>query len=546
MDPQQRLFLMITYEALEDTCIPVETLRGSNTSVYASIFERSYDRMGHKDLSTIGRTHLNGTGESILSNRISYCFDLRGLCMTIDTGCSVSLVGLHQACHSLRLGESNLALVGGSQLVIQPDVLSIMSRMGMLNPDGKSYAFDSKGAGYGRGEGVATIVLKRLEDALKDGDRVHAIIANSGAALSLRVYQEAGLNPADTSFVEAHGTGTQAGDRQEIESTSKVFCEGSDRRDDLYLGSAKTTLATWKLLLLVSLNGSSAPTDGTTTVSFTPQLFLFSASTEKALLLTLENTKQCLKISSFIPPPIVASTSEELLEEFDHMIRPKRATSLAPLTFIFSGQGAQWHAMGRELINSSQCFRQSMMAMEDIIRREGGSWSLIDELLKTTSESRIGKAEISQPATIAIQIALVDLLESFPIRPSQVIGYSSGEVAAAYAAGALSRDNAVIVVACLNSPESSTISGDLAAIEELKSLLDAEGIFARKLKVDTAYHSHHMRRIVQHYQKAMQSVKSSDVRSGVTFCSSVTGTTKTTSFSADYWGDKLQEAIVTR
>ncbi|KAF5702983.1 polyketide synthase [Fusarium globosum] len=260
MDPQQRLFLMTTYEALEDAGIPVETLRGSNTGVYASIFERSYDRMGHKDLSTIGRTHLNGTGESILSNRISYCFDLRGPCMTIDTGCSGSLVGLHQACHSLRLGESNLALVGGSQLVIQPDILSIMSGMGMLNPDGKSYTFDSRGAGYGRGEGVATIVLKHLDLAVKDGDRIHAIIANSGmnqdgktpglntpsseaqAALSLRVYQEAGLNPADTSFVEAHGTGTQAGDREEIASISKVFCEESGRTDDLYVGSVKTNI----------------------------------------------------------------------------------------------------------------------------------------------------------------------------------------------------------------------------------------------------------------------------------------------------------------
>nr|ALQ32917.1 putative polyketide synthase [Fusarium redolens] len=735
MDPQQRLFLMTTYEALEDAGIPVEKLRGSNTAVYASIFERSYDRMGHKDLSTIGRTHLNGTGESILSNRISYCFDLRGPCMSIDTGCSGSLVGLHQACHSLRLGESNLALVGGSQLVIQPDVLSIMSGMGMLNPDGKSYAFDSRGAGYGRGEGVATIVLKRLDHALKDGDRIHAIIANSGmnqdgktpglntpsseaqAALSLRVYQEAGLNPADTSFVEAHGTGTQAGDREEIASISKVFCEESGRTDDLYVGSIKTNIGHLEatsgiagllksiLILkhgyipanlnfikpkpslklyekkikipskltklptpqnngparvsvnsfgyggtnchvileapgpkpqlngntngtsthqnnpepcngatngplttqLTSSNGSSTPTDTTTVVDSTPQLFVFSASTEKALLSTSENTEQWASTRLLNPQTlrslsytlgvrksvlsfrraIVASTSVELLEELDQMVHPKRATTLAPLNFVFSGQGAQWHAMGRELINSSRCFRQSIKAMENTIRQEGGSWSLIDELLKADSESRIGEAEISQPATTAIQIALVDLLESFSIRPSRVIGHSSGEVAAAYAAGALSRDNAIIVayhrgvassnakaeaavpgsmmavslgeaeaqryidrvttgtvsVACVNSPSSSTVSGDLAGIEELKYLLDAEGIFARKLKVDTAYHSHHMRRIAQDYQEAMRNIESSDVRSGVIFYSSVTGTTKSTAFGADYWSDNLVSQV---
>nr|ALQ32981.1 putative polyketide synthase [Fusarium sp. NRRL 25184] len=737
MDPQQRLFLMTTYEALEDAGIPVEKLRGSNTGVYASIFERSYDRIGHKDLSTISRTHLNGTGESILSNRVSYCFDLRGPCMTIDTGCSGSLVGLHQACHSLRLGESNLALVGGSQLVIQPDVLSIMSGMGMLNPDGKSYAFDSRGAGYGRGEGVATMVLKRLDHALKDGDRIHAIIANSGmnqdgktpglntpsseaqAALSRRVYQEAGLNPANTPYVEAHGTGTQAGDREEIASISKVFCEESGRTNDLYVGSVKTNIGHLEatsgiagllksiLILkhgeipanlnfikpkpslklyekkikipseltklptpqhngparvsvnsfgyggtnchvileapgsgqqlngnhkngysthhnnhescegatngslatkLASLNGSS-PTHEITTdaTDSAPQLFVFSASTEKALLSTAENIKQwavthllnaktlrslsCTlglrrSVLTF-RRAIVASTSVELLEELDQAVHPKRATTLAPLTFVFSGQGAQWHAMGRELIKSSRCFRQSMMAMEDTIHREGGSWSLIDELLKAESESRIGEAEISQPATTAIQIALVDLLDSFSVRPSQVIGHSSGEVAAAYAAGALSRDNAIIVayhrgvassmakaatvvpgsmmavtlgeaeaqryidrvtsgtisVACVNSPESSTISGDSAAVEELQSLLDAEGIFARKLKVDTAYHSHHMRRIAQDYHKAMQNVESSDVQSGITFYSSVTGTTKSTAFGADYWTDNLVSQV---
>ncbi|RGP65177.1 polyketide synthase [Fusarium longipes] len=702
MDPQQRLFLMTTYEALEDAGIPVETLRGSNTGVYASIFERSYDRMGHKDLSTIGRTHLNGTGESILSNRVSYCFDLRGPCMTIDTGCSGSLVGLHQACHSLRLGESSLALVGGSQLVIQPDLLSIMSGMGMLNPDGKSYAFDSRGAGYGRGEGVATIVLKRLDNALKDGDRIHAVIANSGmnqdgktpglntpsseaqAALSLRVYQEAGLNPADTSFVEAHGTGTQAGDREEITSISKVFCEESDRKDDLYVGSVKTNIGhleatsgiagLLKSILILKhghipanlnfikpkpslklyekkikipseltklptprngparvsvnsfgyggtnchvileapasethTNGSVNGTSNGTTDNTNPQLFVLSASTEKALTSMADNVKQwtgsrtldsktlrslsyTLGVSKSVLSfrrAIVASTSAELLEELDQAYHPKRATTVAPVSFVFSGQGAQWYAMGRELISSSQCFRQSMMAMDNIIRQEGGSWSLMDELLKTDSESRVGEAEISQPATTAIQIALVDLLESLSIKPNQVVGHSSGEVAAAYAAGALSRDSAIIVayyrgvaslqakavadvpgsmmavalgeteaqqyidkvtngtvsVACVNSPASSTISGDLAAIKELKSLLDADGIFARQLKVDTAYHSHHMRRVAQDYQSAMQKIESFDTHSGVTFYSSVTGAVKSLGFGADYWMENLVSQV---
>lgn len=168
---------------------------------------------------------------------------------------------------------------------------------------------------------------------------------------------------------------------------------------------------------------------------------LLDPQTLRSLSYTLGVHKSCLSFRR----AIVASTSTELLEELDQTIHPKRASTAVPLSFIFSGQGAQWHAMGRELISSSRCFRQSICAMDDTIRQEGSLWSLIDELLKEESESRIGEAEISQPATTAIQIALVDLLESFSIRPSRVVGHSSGEVAAAYAAGALSRENAILV-----------------------------------------------------------------------------------------------------
>ncbi|KAJ5177658.1 mycocerosic acid synthase [Penicillium coprophilum] len=747
MDPQQRLFLMTTYEALEDAGIPVETLRGSNTGVFASIFERSYDRMGHKDLSTISNTHMNGTGEAILSNRISYCFDLKGPSMTIDTGCSGSLVALHQACHSLMLGESDLALVGGSQLVIHPDALSISelvsyalrppfqfalwtdfendSDMGMLNPDGKSYAFDSRGEGYGRGEGVATVVLKRLDRAIEDGDRVHAVIANSGtnqdgktsglntpsgdaqAALSSRVYREAALNPADTSFVEAHGTGTQVGDREEIASISKVFCEGIARTDDLYVGSIKPNIGHLEatsgiagllkcILVLkhrlipqnlnfiqpkpslklhernikipteltklpvprhggpvrVSLNSfgyggtnchiilEAADTNekvnvtginkrtangaDTThknrmknellgnrrasllnnTTSQCPELIVLSASTEKALLSragdirlwinshqiapqTLHNLSYTLGVHRSALPyrkAIVASTTEELVAELEALELQKRTVSIAPVTFVFSGQGAQWHAMGLELIHSSHVFQLSISALEDVLRRQGCPWSLLEELSKSSEHSRISEAEIAQPATTAIQIALVDLLESFSIRPSQVVGHSSGEIAAAYAAGALSRESAIIiggvfsakakrmagvpgsmmavsmdeteamlylerisrgaaVVACVNSPLSQTLSGDETAIDDLKEMFDKEGIYARKLRVDTAYHSHHMQCVAQDYQDALGSIEPSGLRDGVIFYSSVTGAIKSAGFASDYWASNLVSQV---
>ncbi|RYO87181.1 hypothetical protein DL766_003981 [Monosporascus sp. MC13-8B] len=681
MDPQQRLFLMTTYEALEDAAIPIETLRGSNTGVFVSIFERSYDRMGHKDLSTISRTHLNGTGESSLRDY---------LLRNVKSG---SLVALHQACQSLKLGESDLALVGSSQLVIHPDVLAIMSGMGMLNPDGKSYAFDSRGDGYGRGEGVATIVLKRLDRALQDGDRVHAIIANSGmnqdgktsglntpsgdtqASLSSRVYREAGLNPADTSYVEAYGTGTQVGDREDIESISKVFCEDAARMDDLYVGSVKTKVGHLEaasgmagllksVLVLkhgkippnldfikpkpslklyerkikipteltelptprgggparVSLNSfgyggtnchvileaadprsrlngteygtnditsngtTSNGTNGTTSNGTndatsngidshhkhksgrppSPELFVLSASTEKALLSRAQDLSHWIKTHEMGPRTlrslsytlgvhksalsyrraIVASTAEQLAAELEAPAPEERILLSAPVT-------------------------------------------LVEELSRSSEGSRVGEAELAQPCTTAIQIALVDLLESLSIRPSRVIGHSSGEIAAAYAAGALGRDSALLiayhrglfsakakrmadtpgammavnldesealryakrstsgtaVVACVNSPSSQTLSGDESAIDEIKSMLDKEGVFARKLRVDTAYHSHHMQRVANNYQEAISGIESGQVCDGVVFYSSVTGAVKTTGFGADYWTSNLVSQV---
>lgn len=196
-----------------------------------------------------------------------------------------------------------------------------------------------------------------------------------------------------------------------------------------------------------------------------PQLFVLGASTEKALLSLPQNLKQWASTHEVRPQTlrslsytlgvhrsalqyrraIVAATWEELLAELDQPGHQKRVISLAPVSFVFSGQGAQWNAMGRELISSSPCFRQSISAMEETLREQGCEWSLIGELSKSAEESRIGEAEISQPATTAVQIALVDLLESLSIRPSRVVGHSSGEIGAAYAAGALNRTSAIIV-----------------------------------------------------------------------------------------------------
>ena len=129
MDPQQRLLLEVSYEAFENAGIPIEKVYDSNTAVYVAMFTRDYDRNIYKDTSNVPKYHVTGTGEAIISNRISYTFNLKGPSMTLDTGCSGSIVALHQACQSLRTGESNMALASGVSLMINPDHMIGMSNL---------------------------------------------------------------------------------------------------------------------------------------------------------------------------------------------------------------------------------------------------------------------------------------------------------------------------------------------------------------------------------------------------------------------------------
>lgn len=244
-----------------------------------------------------------------------------------------------------------------------------------------------------------------------------------------------------------------------------------------------------------------------------------------------------------------------------------KATKTPRLGFVFTGQGAQWHAMGRELIGEYPVFRNSLVTASKYLKMIGASWSLLDELSKTAEESKIVLGYLSQPLCTAIQIALVDLLASWGVTPTSVTGHSSGEIAAAYAAGALSREPALaiayyrglaapaikkkypkrkgsmlavglskketqdlisnltsgkVVVACINSPSSVTVSGDDSAINELLEILQAQKIFARKLSVEVAYHSHHMDCVGDDYLAALQRMGVQDFKKAE-FYSSVTG-----------------------
>ncbi|HVY79495.1 MAG TPA: type I polyketide synthase, partial [Steroidobacteraceae bacterium] len=259
MDPQQRLLLEVTWEALERAGQNPERLKGTRTGVFVAIATSDYwhTLLHDVDPSRIDAHFATGISHSIASGRISYCLGLQGVCLSIDTGCSGSLLSIHQACTSLRTGESQLAIAAGVNLILRPELAITYSKARMMAPDGRCKAFDARANGFVRGEGCGVVVLKRLADAQRDRDPILAIIrgtasnqdgASSGLTAPNGAAQEAliraaladgELHPDAVGYVEAHGTGTSLGDPIEVRALGNIF--GSRARSAaLRIGSAKT------------------------------------------------------------------------------------------------------------------------------------------------------------------------------------------------------------------------------------------------------------------------------------------------------------------
>jgi len=262
LDPQHRLLLEVSWEALERAGIAAQQIRHSQTGVFVGIGQNDYAQLRLFGGRPERISPYDGTGSSFCFSaaRLSYVLGLHGPSMAIDTACSSGLVALHLACQSLRNGECAQALAGGVQLVLSPEVTIYLSRIGALSPDGRSKAFSAAADGYGRGEGGGMLVLKRVRDAQRDGDRILALIPGSavnhdGPSSGLTVpnglaqeqllreaVRRAGLTPGDVDWVEAHGTGTILGDPIELSALAQVFpAEGRNGRP-LYVSSVKANI----------------------------------------------------------------------------------------------------------------------------------------------------------------------------------------------------------------------------------------------------------------------------------------------------------------
>jgi acyl transferase domain-containing protein/aryl carrier-like protein len=686
MDPQQRLFLEVAIEALDDAGLSRPRLAGSRTGVFAASYHNDYARLQYADVDAIDLRTLTGTLHSVLANRLSHFLDLRGPSLTIDSACSASLTAVHLACQSLRLGETDMAIAGGVSLIIGPELVVAMSKVGFMAPDGRSKAFDARADGFGRGEGCSLLVLKRLSDAIADRDRVLAVIRGSavnqdghstiltapnGRAQEMLIREAlsaARLSPERIGFVETHGTGTALGDPIEVEAIAATLGRAGDGSPCL-LGSVKANLghleaaagATGLIKAVLALRHGAVPpqpdfgrlnphiTLGGTRLAIPTELTPWAAG----------GMPRCAAVSSFgiggtnahvileeaprLPAPEAApadaawllplsaktpaglraaaeswaeflDTTEAGIGDLCHTAARRRSTYEArlavvgrtkaelraalnehlagglaapvtvsgagPVAFVFSGQGPQWHGMGRELLAAEPVFRAAMEECDALLRPLSG-WSLLEELARPDELSRLHQTSVAQPALFALQVALAALWQSWGVVPDAVIGHSVGEIAALHVAGVFTLADAMRVVwhrgrvmqqaeglgrmaavamseaeaaaliadhgdrlsiAAINAPRSIVLSGEATAIEAALAAAGAQGIECQPLPVQYAFHSAQMAPFQRELIAALGAVPSAPARLPV-FSTVTGGRAEGIRFDAAYIARNMREPV---
>ncbi|KAI0970609.1 PKSKA1 [Xylaria arbuscula] len=707
MDPQQRQLLEVTYECLENAGVPLEAISGTSVGCLVGTNIVDYGAIQNRDPEDRPESATIGVASSILSNRISHFLNISGPSMTIDTACSASLVAVDVACRYLDSHQADGMLVAGANIWLSPEHNEETGMMRMTqSASGKCHSFDANADGYVKAEGINCVYLKRLDDAIRDGDPIRAVIRGTAtnsagrtpglaspspaaqAAAIRAAYKNAGIaNYNDTAFLECHGTGTLAGDPIEVEGAASVFAKARDQ--DLIIGSIKSNIghseaaaglsglikaslavenalipgnptfvdpnpkidfegsrvrvtrvpikwpvnpATPRDLRRASVNsfgfgGANAhavvenyraanhvtsykqitadffgdDVDDTYDLQSAPTVLAFSANDKASL------TKYVSTLSSHLINPSVsidvgdlaftlserrskhyyrafaitrASKSENIDLDQSSLIFGKKASETPRVGFVFTGQGAQWSQMGLDLVNTFPASRDFIASLDEVLHSlpNPPKWSLLAELTESRTGESLRQPEFSQPLVTALQLALVAILEAWEVRPTCVVGHSSGEIAAASAAGFITPGEAIKIayyrgqaakgvtnpeplgmlavgvgseevqkymdpnenlqIACYNSPNSITISGTQRSLEALKDRLQADGHFARLLQVDLAYHSTYMEDIGAAYEQLLRENCNSLQKSwdgAITMFSTVTGQAVTDSPDTDYW-----------
>lgn len=692
MDPQQRLLLELAWEAFENGAIKPSSMRQSKCGVYVGISSTDYAYRRTDDMASLDASSMTGSTASIAANRISYLFDLRGPSMIIDTACSSSLVAFHQACQAIQLGETDQALVGGVSLHLHPFPFIGFSKASMLSKRGICNVFDAAGDGYVRSEGAGIFILKDLDKALADGNRILAVVASSGvncdgktngltvpsadaqARLLEEVYAKAGIQPDDVDYLEAHGTGTSVGDPIETRAIGNAL--GRRRSTPLPIGSVKSNVGhleaasgvaglvkallsiehrmvpptihlntpnpkikfdEWNIApvtrntplkqegrLTVGINSfgfgganahvvlQSPPAPGVKTPEAVPAssapLFL-SAKSQAALQETalayanhLQNhPEQELYDLAYSAAHhrdqldhrlcAFAGQREELVQDLLAFAETGKAPRIAAAqgmdkaggpVFVYSGNGSQWAGMGKALLAEDEIFRNAV-AEVDACFAKLGDFSIRAEL-EGENGNRLEFTEIAQPTLFAIQVGLTRMFLARGIQPKAVMGHSVGEVAAAWASGALSLEQAVQVVfhrsaeqgktkgfgqmtaagissatgseliaqlglaeqvciAGINSPKGITLAGTPEGLSCLEAQLKAQNAFHKRLDLDYAFHSPAMDGIQAGIETALASLAPG--ATATSFISTVTGSIlEGSALDAAYWWHNIRKPVL--
>ncbi|RAL16794.1 ketoacyl-synt-domain-containing protein [Aspergillus homomorphus CBS 101889] len=663
IDPAQRLALMTAYEAIEQAgLVPDATpsTRRDRVGVFYGV--TSNDWMETNSAQNIDTYFIPGGNRAFIPGRINYYFKFSGPSYAVDTACSSSLAGIHLACNSLWRGDIDTAIAGGTNVLTNPDFTAGLDRGHFLSRTGNCKTFDDEADGYCRGEGVGTVIIKRLEDALAEKDPILGLILgaatnhsaesesitrpHSGAqrAIFNKILNQGAVDPYTVSYVEMHGTGTQAGDAGEMTSVLGAFAppldEGKAARGNdqpLYLGSAKANIGHGeaasgvtgliKVLLMMqqdtivphcgiktrvnrkfpmdlaqrNVNIAMVPTPWPRTA--TPRrafvnnfsaaggnsallledapavsrpdgvdprsLHLVAVSAKagislqgnlRALLAVLQKnpslplsqlsyTTTARRIHHAHRAMLVGASTADICTQIEAALRDNtgmtRAKTAAKVVFAFTGQGAQYPGMGRELWEHFGLFRKELGQL-DRLSQSLGFPSVLPVIL-SQGEANIGAfapTEV-QLANVCLQIALSRLWASWGLMPTAVVGHSLGEYAALNVAGVLSdadtiylvgkraqlleskctRDthamlvvkasvaeiaqalpNASYEITCINSPVETVLGGSVEAVAALKEQLTATGLPSTTLKVPYAFHSSQVDPILPQFTRVAQAV----------------------------------------
>lgn len=651
MDPQQRISLEVTWEALEDAGINPKSLSGSDTAVFMGVNSDDYSKLLLEDLPNVDAWMGIGTAYCGVPNRISYHLNLMGPSTAVDAACASSLVAIHHGHQSIMTGESKIAIVGGVNALLGPGLTTVLDKAGAVSPDGSCLSFDDSAHGYGRGEGAAVVILKQMNLAIRDNDNIIAVLKGTAVAqdgktngimapnakaqqlVAQQALQRAKLDATTVQYVEAHATSTPLGDPTEVSAISAVYGRNRPQQEPVMIGSVKPNIGhleagagamgfikavmaiqntvyppqanlkklnskiNWEesgVAVVQKAADWPAPRDhprraavcsygyggtvshvvieespkdlrmgdpskeylvGKKTAS--PVLLVLSAPQEKRLslqakslatwmashqggnedLASIARTLALRRAQHDYRATFVVSSPEEAVKALEKFAAgtPQEWSSqgvvLGPkvskdVVWVFSGHGAQWENMGKELIKSSPVFCQAIQSLDQITQAESG-FSAIEAL---TNGEHFEESDRVQVLTYVIQVGIAAVLRSKGLRPSAVIGHSVGEIAATVAAGSLTPEEGALVVtrraklyatvkgqgamflvnrpyeqvksdlgeggdiaAAINSsPSSCVISGKLGPILDYADKLRSDGVKVNKVATDIAFHSSKM------------------------------------------------------